>query len=143
MLWWTPRKPKFAKFHWASLISNCANLSLDYGEVLTKGKDGDQAVFPLWEDTAADGISRKGGWSHIWAAAKELCAAFWKAAKPELWNATAFLELKNIIHLSVFVCKKTQTNRTLISFWIGATTSIKKHKGEKFLRNKTATSEGL
>lgn len=110
--------------------------------MLIKGKDGDQAVFPLWEDTA-DVISTKGGRSHIRAAAKELCAAFRTAAKAELWDAMAFLELTNTIHLSVFACKNTQTNRTLISFWIGATASIKKHKGEKFLRNKTATSEGL
>lgn len=49
----------------------------------------------------------------------------------------------NIILMSVFAWKKTQISRTLISFWIGAAASNKKHKGEKLLRNKTATSESL
>lgn len=49
----------------------------------------------------------------------------------------------NTINQSVFACKETQTHRILISAWIGATASNKKRRGEKLLRNKTATSEGL
>lgn len=136
-----PRRDNSAELHCTRLIGNCANLPLDYGEVLTKS--GERSLQGCISSPGGQsGCHSQKRWQELHTSLSRTmpccspersdawtlgCQGFPRAPTPS-WTCLGFPE------------KKPQI---LISAWIGATTSKKKKKyrGGKLLRNKPAISE--
>lgn len=131
-----PRKANFAELHCIGLIGNCANLPLDYEEVLTKSGERWWQGSMSSPETQSRCHSQK-SWQelHLSLSKAMLCCSL-EGSKAWTLGCYGFprAQIPSLTCLG-FSEKKPQTHRTLVSAWIGATASNKKAQTRK-ARNK-------